>query len=301
MTAPGRGAASASDTGEFDVGDIHCYLDPADPGTCYYIPGRPTPELDGAGEPTLSLWVIPQHNRLQLGVQWTASQADLAAVQAAAAARSHTPGAAAIAVTPAPLRVDAAVLWLGADGQPPEQIATSKSSGYGDYSAVFTAVLDDAHTALVTSALGGAHGRLLVEYQAALDHSIPLSMTLTGDLSAELGAVSAPLSDDQARDIVERAIAARYLALNRQGPDSVPEDVWRPLHDQLIAAAVHDVQTMAFPGGAAAPSTATLHCQMGGNYHAEVPVHRRADIADWFPGGASRHIRVLSVPQPGPQ
>jgi hypothetical protein len=302
MTPTGRGATSASDTAEFDVGNIHCYLDPADPGTCYCIPGPPTPERDAAGEPTLSLWVIPQHNRLQLATQWTLSPAETTAVQAALAARSHTPVGPAVTVAVAPLRVDAAVLWLGADGQPPEQIATSKSSGYGANSAVFTAVLDDAHTAVVTSALGGAHGRLVVEYQAQLDRSTPVAVSLTGDVSAELGAATAPITDEQARDFIERGLTAGHLALTRRGPDNVPDTVWGPLHDQLIAAAAQDLQNMASPAGAAAaPGTATLHREVGGSYHLGTPISRRADIADWFPGGASRHIRVLSIPQSGPQ
>jgi hypothetical protein len=127
-------------------------------------------------------------------------------------------------------------------------------------------------------------------------------VSLTGDLSAELGAATAPITDEQARDLIERALTAGHLALTRRGPDTVPDDVWGPLHEQLIAAAAQDLQNMASPAGAAAaPDTATLHREVGGSYHLGTPISRRADIADWFPGGASRHIRVLSVPQSGPQ
>jgi hypothetical protein len=301
MTRTGRGATNAPDTDEFDVGDIHCYLDAAEPGTCYCIPGAPMPERDASGEPTLSLWVIPAHNRLQLAAQWALSDAETAAVQSALQVRGHHPGT-PVTVATAPLVVDAAVVLLGDEGRPPEQIATSKSSGYGANSAVFTAVLDDAHTALVTSALNGAHGRLFIEYQAQLDRTVPVSLSLAGDVRAELGAATAPLSDEQAREVIERAIAAGHLALTRHGPDTVPDDVWGPLHDQLIAGAVQDLQNMASPAGAAAaPGTATLHREVGGSYHDGTPVSRRADIADWFPGGASRHIRVLSIPQSGRQ
>jgi hypothetical protein len=299
MTPTGRGARSASDTAEFDVGDIHCYLDPAEPGTCYCIPGAPTAERDATGEPTLSLWVIPAHNRLQLGAQWALSDAEIAAVTSAVAARTHTPGGPAVTVAAAPLRVDAAVLWLGSDGQPPEQIATSKTAGFGAYSAVFTAVLDDAHTALVTSALGGARGRLIVEYQAQLQRSVPVSVSLAGDVSAELGTATPPLSEEQAREVIEQAIAAGHLVLARRGPDTVPEDVWHPLTDQLVGGATHDLQTMTSTAGVG--GTATLQRDVAGSYQIGSPVSRRADIANWFPGGASRHIRVLSVPQSGPQ
>src|SRR5439155_206997 len=146
-----------------------------------------------------------------LGTQWTLSPAEITAVQSALQDRGQRAGA-PVTVSAAPVQVDSAVLWLGADGRPREQIATSKSSGYGANSAVFTAVLDDAHTALVTSALGGAHGRLVVEYQAQLDRSIPVAVSLTGDVSAELGAATAPITDEQARDLIERALTAGHLA-----------------------------------------------------------------------------------------
>ncbi|MFG1935167.1 hypothetical protein ACGFK1_31650 [Mycobacterium sp. NPDC048908] len=298
MTRMGRGAASAWQTAEFDVGDIHCYLDPAEPHTCYCVPGTPTPERDAAGAPTLSLWVIPAHNRLQLGTQWGLSPADIAAVQAAADTRGRDPGGPQITVAVAPLHVDAAVLMLGADGQPSEQIATSKTAGFGAFPAVFTAVLDDAHTALVTSALGGAPGRLFVEYHATLDRAIPVSVTLAGNVSAELAMAAPPLSDEQARELIEQALAAGHLTLTRQGPDAVGEAVWAPLREELIDDAVLDLHTMATRG---APATATLHREACGSYDASTPLTRRADIADWFPGGASRHIRVLSVPPSGRQ
>ena len=57
------------------------------------------------------------------------------------------------------------------------------------------------------------------EYQAKLDRSIPVAVSLSGDVNAELGAASAPITDEQARDLIEQALTAGHLALTRRGPD----------------------------------------------------------------------------------
>jgi hypothetical protein len=163
-------------------------------------------------------------------------------------------------------------------------------------------VLDEGHSALISSALNGARGRLFVEYRAHLDRSTPIVLSLTGDLNAEIGSVAGELTRDDARQLVERGLTAGHLTLSRRGPQDVPDDVWRPLEEQALAAAAQDLQQAAanLPQGPANSTAATIHRELGGQYRVSAPMTRRADIADWFADGSgSEHIRVLGVSQGG--
>jgi hypothetical protein len=182
------------------------------------------------------------------------------------------------------------------------ELATSKSSGFAPYSAVFTALLDKGDAALAASALNGAHGRLFVEYRAHLDQTTPIQVSLSGDVTTEVAAAHSPLSSDDARALLQTALAANHVTLSRRGPQTAPDEVWSPLENQVLAAAAEDLQnlTKTASNTPAPPTQAFIAHDVSGEYRISDTFTRRADIADWFADGSGpEHIRVLDVPQAG--
>lgn len=146
------------------------YRDRATPDRFYYIPGEPTPELSPNGAPTLSLWVTDLDARLQLGVQWTVSAAEEESLRRTIALRHPPLTAAALQLQPAPLQVQSVDLLLG-DGQTPMQpLATTPSSGFPPYIAIFGVALDAEQKHQAIAALHGRTGFLAVRYRITVKH-----------------------------------------------------------------------------------------------------------------------------------
>jgi hypothetical protein len=166
-------ADSAADVplGPFDIDGVH--LEPsADGATLYYTPSAPGPELDTAGRPTLGIYKMPQMATLQLGAHLSLSTADLAALARKVAAQ--VPAFAAAALQPAPIQVRKAAVLLADNTGAVAEVATSTSSAFPPYAAVFNTKLTPAQAAQAISAAGGRRGVLFVDYVIAPQDGLPV-------------------------------------------------------------------------------------------------------------------------------
>ncbi len=281
----------------FDINGVHCY--PLGDRSFCCVPAAPVPERDPAGRPTLSLWVIPPKARLQLGSQWSLIPAEAAAVQAELARRSGV-GASEIQLTSAPLHVDTAALVLVDQDGVSHDLATSASSGFPPYTALFAVALEEDAAPLVVSAVNGARDRLFVEYRARVETSTPLELAAVGDITAEVIGLRPPLTLQDATAVVRQALSTKHLAITRTGPDGVPEEVWAPLQDRLLAAVADDVQRLMAADPPAPPTQVSIARVVTGDYRVADSLTRRCDIADWFADGSGpSHIRALDMPPAG--
>jgi hypothetical protein len=160
-----------------EVGEVKCLLSADAPTKYLCIPGAPKPEQAPDGRPTLGLWMIPPQPRLQLGARWWLDSDDIAAVQGELGARHPGLDVRSTQVLSAPVTVDEAVVLIDDGHGGLTELATSTTSGYPPYAAIFSAALDDAQAAVVASALNGSRGRLFVEYRGRLDQE---SSTVAG-------------------------------------------------------------------------------------------------------------------------
>ena len=281
----------------FDINGVHCY--PLGSTSFCCVPGAPVPERDPGGRPTLSLWLIPPKARLQLGSQWSLGPAETTAIRAELAHRSGV-GPAEIQLTSTPLQVDDVALVLVDQDRVSHDLATSASSGFPPFSALFTVALEEDVAPLVVSAVNGARDRLFVEYRARVATSTPLELSAAGDITAEVIAARPPLTLQDAASVVRQALSASHLTITRTGPEGVPEEVWSPLQDRLLAAVAEDVQRLVAATSPAPPTQVTIARVVTGGYRVADPVTRRCDIADWFVDGSGpSHIRALDMPPAG--
>ena len=143
----------------FDIDGIR-FAPSDDAATLFYLPAAATPELDAAGRPTLSIFRMPQATTLQLGAHFDLDAATLAALPARLAAQ--VPALATARLQPAPMTVRKAAVVLAGDAE--TELASSTSSAFPPYAAIFNITLTPAQAAQVISAVGGRRGVLFVDY-----------------------------------------------------------------------------------------------------------------------------------------
>jgi hypothetical protein len=134
------------------------------PGMLLYIPAVPVPQRDGQGRPAVSIVHTPSTVMLQVGAQFALTDADLAQLIARllAVKKIQSP-----LLQPVPISVARAALLL-ADGNGAEHtLATSTSSLYPPFNAVFSATLNAEQGARAIAAVNGGTGVLFVEYTIA--------------------------------------------------------------------------------------------------------------------------------------
>jgi hypothetical protein len=143
------------------------YRDSRDPKRFFYVPGKPGPERAPDGRPTLQLWVTDNDARLQLGSQWALTEQELQALRRTVAARFPPLRPNDVDLQPAPAQVKQVELLLQ-NGDGLTAIATSTSSGFVPYTALFAVPLTADQKADAISALHGRTGFLAVRYQGSV-------------------------------------------------------------------------------------------------------------------------------------
>jgi hypothetical protein len=154
----------------FDIDGIH--LTPSGDGsTVFYLPAAPSPERGAGGKPTLAIFKTPQVTTLQLGTQFGLTAEELSALATKIAAQ--VPTLANANLQPAPLQVQKAAVLLADHTGAPSEIATSSTSAFPPYAAVFNAKLQAAQAAQAISAAGGRRGVLFVDYTIVAQDGAP--------------------------------------------------------------------------------------------------------------------------------
>jgi hypothetical protein len=137
------------------------YAPAGQPRTFQYLPLAPSPQLDPAGRPAVSLLAAGDAAFLQLAAQWD-PPAD--ALERLRAQLAEAAGAGAITLTPPRLSVDRCRLL--ADGH---EIGAVTTSGFPPWVALFALALDAGTRSAATAALHGEPGRLTVTFEARLE------------------------------------------------------------------------------------------------------------------------------------
>jgi len=158
----------------FEIGGTHFYGLDGRPGTLFYLPGAPVPELDAQNRPTLSLLRIPQYSIQQLGAQFTVTASDQSALLVKIAALY--PALASARLESAPVTVQkVAVLLVDQLGKSTE-LKSSASSGYPPYTAVFSIMLVPDQAAQAIAAVNGRSGLLFVDYTITVPDEVAATL-----------------------------------------------------------------------------------------------------------------------------
>ncbi len=298
MTAMSANASDAGPTfpGSVVVEGVMCYTREDEPGTWWYVPGDPLPEMAG-GRPAVQLWVSPPGSVLQLGADWTVSADLLARLQRRLA---QADGTERVGLQPAPAAVRQVALEIGNEQGGRDVVALSPSSGFPPFRAIFRANLDAVGTNSAIAAINGRRGLVFIRYRVAAPLKASARARLEGDAGAAADQLGPAASSAEVRAWVDEAIAAERLTLTRQrsGPaDDALEQRARALCIDKFTMLLE--QTLRARQGATDPGTpvsarSTLAAEASVSAIVQQEFDRAADVGTWIPAGESAaHITVL--------
>lgn len=146
----------------FEIDGVHIFATHDDPPTLSYVPATPGPELGPNGNPTLSVFKMPQMTTLQLGAHLSLSAEEETALKAKIATRYPAYSSASLRLAPITVR-NAAVL-IADDKGAFSQLGTSPTSAFPPFAAIFSLPLTPECASRAISAIGGTRGLLVVDY-----------------------------------------------------------------------------------------------------------------------------------------
>jgi hypothetical protein len=305
MPADTRGA-EATFPGSVTIEGVVCYMREDQPGTWWYVPGDPVPELTG-GRPSIQLWVSPPNGILQLGVDWTVP-GDLLARVHQALAQAEGPS---VNLQPAPATVRQVTVEIGTNRESREVVASSTSSGFPPYRAVFRVDLDAARANAAQGAINGRRGMVAVRYRVAAPLRASARVRLEGDVEPALGELPGAATPAGVRAWVDEAVAAGRLAMTRErsGPaDDALEERARGLCTEKFTMLLDQaVRSRHAAGGSTRPAGSSRTMLAADATVSEIvqqEFERLTDVSTWLPPGTGAgHITVLpgrGGPDPAP-
>jgi len=263
--------------------DVYFYRSPDSASTFFYIPGAPTPRLTSLGEPALSLMAMGEIAFLTLEARWEVPSRRLDTLKELLARNlpELAPGKLQLAL--APVSVDQARLVLGEEQDGTHQLQATPGSGSPPFTALFNAQLDAEQRAQVLSALNGRRGVLRVVYQLRLAVPVAVSVTLAGDVSADVDLHDRSPGEEELQARIESALAAGRLRLEREGPQDTAPESWQRAERQVKERCAQLLgQMMADAQEGRRESTLKATVRLAGNV--SLPLERAADVAAWFEG-----------------
>ncbi|MER9115696.1 hypothetical protein NKH93_03620 [Mesorhizobium sp. M0954] len=156
----------------FDFRGFHCFAADADMKSWHYLPQSADVQRDDAGKPILSFTDLGSTAYLIFSARWGATNEDIEALRREIAARSGQPDAAQTPLSFAPITSPLCNALIG-DGRGTFEIAASSAtSGYPPYAAVFDLALEAEWLASARAGVREQAGFLAVEYLAR--HRMPI-------------------------------------------------------------------------------------------------------------------------------
>ncbi len=270
---------------------LYCFRSPQAANQFYYLPGDPVPQRDSRGNPAVSLMATCDFAMLQVSSQWQVTDRQLEALKADLQAQNDLPTD-DLRLEPAPVRIDTVELLLTTNAGEAEVLATSQSSGYAPFSAVFSVTLTAEQKAQASSALGGRPDLLLVTYRVLVDLPLDGQVEIEGEVATDLRELGQRPTAEVVRQRVEDAIAQGRLILTETFPDPIPDDL-----KQRTLALAKDRAVELLLQLAELPTKdgeSHLYAKAYLKETAAVALERTADISTWFPSGKGlEHLQLI--------
>lgn len=286
----------------FDFHGVYWYRSQADPLTFFYMAGEPTPERTPLGQPTLTLVVSDQGAMLQLGAWWQVTPELLVALRKHMSKQFPELDPALIQLSPAPVTVEEAELWLGDGRRDDKVVATVHTSGFAPYAAVMHTQLTAEETTHVVAALHGRKGHLTVRYRMTLPVEVRVQSSMSGDVRQDISQLGANPSLTACYDQIRIALFDdRRLVLAHTGTNEAPKELWEKADRLAIDQAASLLLEMAH-GDNPRLDAARLDVVASLTETIPLPIQRQSDVSSWFPQGTgSDHMQVVSFPINAPR
>jgi hypothetical protein len=218
----------------FDFRGMRCFAS-GEPGTWRFLPRRPDVQRGEDGRPLLSLIDLGPEAYLTFTATWSASTADLKALREEIAAR-RAPSGAQVTLAYAPLASPRCDVLAGDGAGSLNAIASSPTSGFPPYDAVFNVHLAGERLTQARRALHGEQGFLAIEYSAKLRMPVKASALMTAPGARLAAWLEAQGVDDRVslRDALERAIDTGLARVVIEAPDSGADVLASELFDRVL-------------------------------------------------------------------
>jgi hypothetical protein len=250
--------------------------------------------------------VLDSTSMLQLGTKWWVDEETQAALRDAIHTRYPALDPSQIELRPAPVSVDRVSLDVGdGSGNRFDELATSPSSGFPPYQAVFATQLKPDAAARAANAVAGGANYVRVSYHVSASVPLPATIHIAGDVSGDLAALPLDASLDDARTRIAAGIDAGRLSVTRSDTAGVPEAFWARLLAQAQETAAQDLLRLAKAASSSpmsnspdSPSvtTASIDTTASDSYPQTIALLRSADVSSWFPNGTgASHVQVMSA------
>lgn len=268
-----------------------------------YLPLAPQPEIDLQGRPTLLSIPMGPGGFLQLGTNLGVAEASVAALRLELAARLKLEDPARIDLEPAALQVSGARLQAGGGADNPkspawENLASSDTSGFYPFTALFNVQLNADQQAPATACLNGRQGFLQVCYDATLPIPVQAEVRIFGDvraLLAELHALTgppvAPELLKQVGRLLDLALEQGRLKVEKLTSDSAASGVMQRAYDEARQHML-DLLLKVFSGQAILPDQARAEASAHISDFVNYPLDLATDLATWFAGKGIDHIML---------
>ncbi|MBD2001096.1 hypothetical protein H6G00_31645 [Leptolyngbya sp. FACHB-541] len=281
----------------FEFQRVYCYPNPDQPLSYYYLPLQPQPQRSTDGTPMINLISMGTSGYLQLSMSWEAPSETLDALRQEIAQRENLDNPAVLRFAFAPVTVQQVSL-LSNKGERWEAIATSRSSGFPPYTALFNAHLNAEQQTQAAAALNGRKNCLQVEYLASLNGVTEASANITGNAAnviAQLKDRRETLNQNEVQEVLKRSIDEGELQLTVIASEDASPQLIEQVSTHVLTQSA-DLLLRFLQGEERIPDITHFRVTVSKTEPQQIDLSLKTEVANWFPNGSSfNHIQ----PAPG--
>jgi hypothetical protein len=231
-------------TSSFDIRGTRFLPPVADGAPWTYLPLRPDLQRDAGGRPLLQLVESGASGYLMFSARWAAAEADLDVARDEIAARDRTLAPGRIPLSFAAVAAPRCHALIG-DAGAFRPVASSDTSGFPPYDALFNLHLREEQLARARSGVRGEPGCLAIEYVAALQLPARATATFRANAGRLASWLRSPGADAGGSErTLEGAVAAGVATIVVDAPDPIAGALAAELHDRVLARAAERVPSL---------------------------------------------------------
>jgi hypothetical protein len=289
----------------FEFQRVYCYPNPDQPLSYYYLSLQIQPQRDTDGNPIINLVSVGTGGFLQLSVSWNAPSELLNSLRQTIAQHENVENPDVLRLAFAPVTVQHVALLLGDGEDHWEAIATSKSSGFPPYTALFNAQLNAERQTQVAAALNGRENFLQIEYCASLSGFVEASAKLTGDASnimTQFKGTRRILDQQEVQRVLEQVISEGQLQITVNASQNASNRLIEQVKTHVLIQSA-ELLLQFLQGEERIPDITHLDITVTNTEPQQLSLNLTTDVATWFTQGSGLdQIQLASgvVPSPSP-
>ncbi|HEY5705969.1 MAG TPA: hypothetical protein VIS96_10380 [Terrimicrobiaceae bacterium] len=291
MTTAARNSGSDF-PGSIEIDGVILYKDEGEANTWLYVPGKPIPELSN-GRPTLHLYVSASGGILQLGAQWAVAPVSLEMLKTEIAQRAGQDEA-EIRLQPAPASVKQAAVETGDGKGSSVAVATSSSSGFPPYNAIFRVPLDPEKKNAVVAALNGRPGFVVVRYRAAATVKVSAHAVMKGDVASAAETLTSSSTLEEIVNWMNASVEGGRLSQSVTAVGKAGAPLLAKAGEMVVERFALALQEKLSKPEPIRPDESLLQIEALVSELVATDLERTTDVSEWFElGEGQNHITVL--------